>query len=48
LFFFLVLVRAAGLVNADITSGLVGYYPLEEGAGDFAFLIPPAKPPIWE
>ena len=28
---------AAGLVNADITTGLVGYYPLDEGAGDIAY-----------
>ncbi|UCG57695.1 MAG: hypothetical protein JSU70_22875, partial [Phycisphaerales bacterium] len=26
----------AGVANADITSGLVGYYPLDEGAGDTA------------
>ncbi|MEN6575567.1 MAG: LamG-like jellyroll fold domain-containing protein [Phycisphaerales bacterium] len=27
---------AASVANADITSGLVGYYPLNEGAGDIA------------
>ena len=32
----LVLGLAAGVANADITSGLVGYYPLDEGAGDIA------------
>ncbi len=33
----LVLGLAAGVANADITSGLVGYYPLNEGAGDTAY-----------
>jgi len=28
---------AAGVANADITSGLIGYYALEEGAGDTAY-----------
>ena len=28
---------AAGVANADITSGLVGYYPLDEGAGAVAY-----------
>jgi hypothetical protein len=28
---------AAGPANADINSGLVGYYPLDEGAGDTAY-----------
>jgi len=32
----LVLGLAAGVANADITSGLVGYYRLDEGAGDIA------------
>jgi len=35
--FVLVLGLAAGVANADITSGLVGYYPLDEGAGDTAY-----------
>ncbi len=35
--FILVLGLAASTANADITSGLVGYYPLDEGAGDTAF-----------
>jgi len=35
--FILVLGLAAGLANADITSGLVGYYPLNEEAGDIAY-----------
>ncbi|MGB2862222.1 MAG: PA14 domain-containing protein [Sedimentisphaerales bacterium] len=35
----LVLGLAAGAANADIASGLVGYYPLDEGAGDTAFDI---------
>jgi len=30
----LVLVLAAGVANADIKTGLVGYWPLNEGAGD--------------
>ncbi len=33
----LVLFLAAAVANADITSGLVGYYPLNEGAGDTAY-----------
>jgi len=37
--FVLVLGLAAGVANADITSGLVGYYPLDEGAGDTAYDI---------
>jgi regulation of enolase protein 1 (concanavalin A-like superfamily) len=32
----LAIVPAAGVANADIRSGLVGYYPLNEGAGDIA------------
>ncbi|MCX5646802.1 MAG: LamG domain-containing protein [Phycisphaerae bacterium] len=32
----LVLGLAAGVANADIRSGLVGYYPLDEGAGNIA------------
>jgi len=32
-----VLGPVAGVANADITSGLVGYYPLDEGAGDTAY-----------
>ena len=32
----LVLGVAAGVANADIRSGLVGYYPLNEGAGNIA------------
>jgi len=36
-FFVLVLGLAAGVANADIASGLVGYYPLDEGAGDTAY-----------
>jgi len=32
----LLLGLAVGVANADITSGLVGYYPLDEGAGDIA------------
>jgi hypothetical protein len=32
----LVLGLAAGVANADIRSGLVGYYPLNEGAGTIA------------
>jgi len=35
--FVLTLGLAAGAANADITSGLVGYYPLDEGAGDTAY-----------
>jgi len=35
--FVLLVCLAAGLANADITSGLVGYYALEEGAGDTAY-----------
>ncbi len=35
--FVLVLGLAAGVANADIESGLVGYYPLDEGVGDTAF-----------
>ncbi|MBN2592390.1 MAG: hypothetical protein JXA81_02700, partial [Sedimentisphaerales bacterium] len=35
--FILVLGLAAGAANADIASGLVGYYPLDEGAGDTAY-----------
>ncbi|MHC4753137.1 MAG: LamG domain-containing protein [Planctomycetota bacterium] len=35
--FILVLGLAAGLANADITDGLVGYYPLDEGEGDTAY-----------
>jgi len=31
-----VLVLAAGVATADITSGLVGYYPLDEGMGNIA------------
>ena len=33
----LVLGLAAGVANADIASGLVGYYPLNEGVGDTAY-----------
>ncbi len=33
---FLVLGLAASVANADIRSGLVGYYPLDEGQGDIA------------
>jgi hypothetical protein len=36
-FFVLVLGLATGVANADIASGLVGYYPLNEGAGDTAY-----------
>jgi len=32
----LAIVPAAGVAHADIRSGLVGYYPLNEGAGDIA------------
>ena len=32
----LVIAPTAGVANADIKSGLVGYYPLNEGAGDIA------------
>ena len=35
--FILVPGLAAGVANADIASGLVGYYPLDEGAGNTAF-----------
>jgi len=35
--FVLVLGLAAGVANADIESGLMGYYPLDEGVGDTAF-----------
>ena len=34
--FVLVLGLAVGVANADYTSGLVGYYPLDEGAGNIA------------
>jgi hypothetical protein len=37
--FVLVLGLAAGVANADIESGLMGYYSLDEGAGDTAFDI---------
>ena len=37
--FVLVLGLAAGVANADITSGLVGYYTLDEGAGNIAYDI---------
>jgi len=36
-FFVLMLGLAAGAANADIASGLVGYYSLNEGAGDTAY-----------
>jgi regulation of enolase protein 1 (concanavalin A-like superfamily) len=32
----LAIVPVPGVANADITSGLVGYYPLDEGVGDVA------------
>ncbi|MGE5294567.1 MAG: LamG-like jellyroll fold domain-containing protein [Solirubrobacterales bacterium] len=32
----LVVCLAGGIANADIKNGLVGYYPLDEGAGDVA------------
>ncbi len=32
----LLICLAGGVANADITSGLVGYYPLNEGSGDVA------------
>ena len=37
--FVLVLGLAGGVANADITSGLVGYYSLDEGVGDTAYDI---------
>jgi len=36
-YFILLLGLTADLANADITSGLVGYYSLDEGAGDTAY-----------
>ena len=35
--FVLVLGMAVGVANATITDGLVGYYPLDEGAGDTTY-----------
>ncbi|MGD8499703.1 MAG: hypothetical protein PVJ86_03605, partial [Phycisphaerales bacterium] len=34
--FLLVLGPTTSVANADLASGLVGYYPLDEGAGDTA------------